>query len=53
VPVPGAVRSSQVLNAVAFDGGFEVYVEVMITSSHGSVRGAVSASWFRVSTSLV
>src|SRR5579872_4150870 len=55
---PGSVPSSQALNAIAFEGGFEVYVEVRATSSHGSVRGGTRlssccASSLSVITSLV
>jgi hypothetical protein len=41
------------LNAVAFEGGFDVYVEVMTTSSQGCVRGGASASSFSVLTLVV
>ncbi len=50
---PGSVPSSHALNPVAFEGAFDVYVEVMTTSSHGRARGGDSASSLSVITSLV
>ena len=51
---PGDPCSSSILNAVAFAGGFEVYVELIATSSHGSCEGGgVPASSFIVMTSLM
>jgi hypothetical protein len=41
------------LNAVAFEGGLDVWVEVMTTSSQGCVRGGDSASSLSVITSLL
>jgi hypothetical protein len=52
VSAPGAVDSSAALNAAAFDGGFDVYVELSATSNHGSECGGASASSFSVSTSV-
>src|SRR5438067_1246199 len=51
VSLPGSSVSSHDLKAVAFAGGFDVYVEVIATSSQGCVRGGDSASSLSVSTS--
>jgi vacuolar-type H+-ATPase subunit E/Vma4 len=53
VAASGAVCSSHDLNAIAFAGGFDVYVGVITTSNHGSVRVDSSTSSFSVTTSLV
>ena len=46
--VPGSVRSSQALKAIALLGGLAVYVAVMATRSHGWARSGSSTRSLRV-----